>query len=1059
MRPLRLKMQAFGSYGKETLIDFEKIEQNLFLITGDTGAGKTTIFDAIVFALYGEASSSSNKKEGVVLQSQYVDYEWEPFVELIFTDGDNMRYTVRRVPAHLKTITRGTSKGGQRKISGSVSLIMPDGTEYPSKETDGKLREIIGLTKGQFMQIAMIAQGEFMELLRAKSDDKKEIFRKLFNTEIYDDIVNELNNRRSKKVQELAVIKTQCQSEAARIHIPGDYADAPEIIKLKKLIENGEVSAAGDFVDQLGALCDYLNEKSKEAEAEYAKADRVRKEKLEKLNNARSILKWYEQLEAANKKIEQYCQQEDEIRQAKELAVKIRSAYEIKEKYERSQESRKRVIDTESSLKKLEGELPSFIEILSIAEREENEKRKAYDAELKRYSIVNENVEKTRKNFEKIADIRAKIQSIRASLDNVVKDRSDYELALEKLKKQEIDWKTQSEEMKDIPVLLAQKEAKYQESKNLKEEFKRLQAQRSEVDESFKKMEKNKIVYAKIKEQYQAQNDVYESQRQAFLDEQAGILAAELRDGEPCPVCGSIEHPHPMGKSDIHVDISPEKLNEYRENVEKLRLDQEKASAECSSSIAQYTTQKGIYEETFTELYEKINKNICELPEKADLDDIKKILEGFCLGIQKEVIKLKASLEKLETIQTSLQNIDRRRDDINEHLSMVWESENEIKTDLERENGILNNLNENLIYKTEKDAQDALDDVIKSEEKSEKEHNLAAKNLNKHQKQRNEAETLIAKYSNELPELSAKASADDHDYTRKMSEKNLTEEEWKELTETYHPESEKEILDRVSAFEQNKIAAMAQVDSAQKAIGDEKKPLIDESEAASNVAELRYNEIETLRNSIRHDLKDNETVYDSLRKKIDERKGVLEEHRRIDSLYRMTSGKVSGARMDLETYVQRYYLERILYAANRRFREMTAGQFELRMYDYDKAGEGKNKGLDLMVYSTVTGKEREVRTLSGGESFMAALSLALGMADQIQDSSAAISLDIMFIDEGFGSLDEHSRNQAVRVLKDMAEGSRLIGIISHVTELKQDIEDQLIVSKDENGSHVRWQIS
>lgn len=163
--------------------------------------------------------------------------------------------------------------------------------------------------------------------------------------------------------------------------------------------------------------------------------------------------------------------------------------------------------------------------------------------------------------------------------------------------------------------------------------------------------------------------------------------------------------------------------------------------------------------------------------------------------------------------------------------------------------------------------------------------------------------------------------------------------------------------------------------------------------------------------------------------------------------------------MDLETYVQRYYLERILYAANRRFQEMSAGQFEFRMYDLEKAGEGKNRGLDLMVYSTVTGKEREVRTLSGGESFMAALSLALGMADQIQENSAAVNLDMMFIDEGFGSLDEHSRNQAVKVLQEMAEGSRLIGIISHVTELKQEIEDQLIVNKDENGSRVRWQIS
>ena len=188
MRPRKLTMQAFGSYGKKTEIDFQKAEQNLFLITGDTGAGKTTIFDAIVFALYGEASSGLNKKEGVVLQSQYVEMNVEPFVELTFSEGKNEFYTVRRVPRHLKLLTRGAGKNtATREVPGSVSLVMPDGTEYPAKESDKKLGEIVGLTKNQFMQVAMIAQGEFMELLRAKSDDKKVIFRKLFNTELYQD--------------------------------------------------------------------------------------------------------------------------------------------------------------------------------------------------------------------------------------------------------------------------------------------------------------------------------------------------------------------------------------------------------------------------------------------------------------------------------------------------------------------------------------------------------------------------------------------------------------------------------------------------------------------------------------------------------------------------------------------------------------------------------------------------------------------------------------------------------------------------------------------------------
>ena len=287
----------------------------------------------------------------------------------------------------------------------------------------------------------------------------------------------------------------------------------------------------------------------------------------------------------------------------------------------------------------------------------------------------------------------------------------------------------------------------------------------------------------------------------------------------------------------------------------------------------------------------------------------------------------------------------------------------------------------------------------------------------------------------------------------------MTEEAWKQLAKENSRDDEKTLTDTVNAYREAKAAAIAQKKAASETIGKVQKPDLAKIKTEKEEAETVYQTAEKKYNQLKMDCKNNQEILTALSARMEKRKAVVEEHARIDALYRMTSGNVSGSRMDLETFVQRYYLERILYAANRRFQEMSAGQFELRMYDLKKAGEGKNRGLDLMVYSTVTGKEREVRTLSGGESFMAALSLALGMADQIQQSSAAINLDMMFIDEGFGSLDEHSRNQAVRVLQEMAEGSRLIGIISHVSELKQEIEDQLIVVKDENGSHVKWQIS
>jgi exonuclease SbcC len=202
-------------------------------------------------------------------------------------------------------------------------------------------------------------------------------------------------------------------------------------------------------------------------------------------------------------------------------------------------------------------------------------------------------------------------------------------------------------------------------------------------------------------------------------------------------------------------------------------------------------------------------------------------------------------------------------------------------------------------------------------------------------------------------------------------------------------------------------------------------------------------------------LKENQKTEKNLQKIRKDQGAAMEEASVLDTLYKQVSGKTSGARMDLETYVQRYYLKRVLEAANIRFQEMTEGEFTLKMYDIEKAGEGRNHGLDLRALSASTGKEQDVAMLSGGESFLAALSLALGLSDQVQSNN----IDMMFIDEGFGTLDEEMRAQAVRVLMSMAGGNKLVGFISHVEELQHEIDDQLIVEKNRNnhrGSTVRW---
>ena len=1062
MKPLKLKMQAFGSYGEETLIDFDKVNQNLFLITGDTGAGKTTIFDAIVFALYGEASSSANKKEGVVLQSQYVDFAKEPFVELIFSEGNNADseiYTVRRVPRHLKPITRGAGKGGQREITGSVSLIMPDGMEYPSKEADSKLQEIVDLTKSQFMQVAMIAQGEFMDLLRAKSDDKKVIFRKLFNTEMYQDIVTELGNRKREKDKEIAILKTQCQTEAVRIRIPETYELQKEMQQSRRQIEEGQTAGLADFMDRLGALCNWMKKELEIAESAYKEVECARTSKGEELAKAEELLKWFVQFEKAEEELQRYEAQEPEMIRAKELAGQIRAVYEIAEKYNQYHEAETTWTDSVRVLKEWEEKIPKLLETLKAAQTTEKTEHQKYNQEIERYSIISEKVRKSREILNAIRQKEREITADKRAAENAEKDFAEAETALENQEKQEAEWKKESDKLADTDKMLAGWEAGSQEAESLRQELDAVSDIRDQAGESLAKAKKKLEIYAKTSKEYQEHKDSYEKMRQMFLNEQAGMLAADLKPGIPCPVCGSTDHPHPFAGAVDHVDISPEKLQKIAEDVENLRTKQEQAANESHAAKTRYETRKENFVAAVGRLCNRMQKSIPEIQKDAGLSEMNEALKIWKNAIDRSLKTLKKDAEKLGKIRELLQNADDQRGKLKEKLELCRTAQTEAARKLTEDTAQLNSFRTSCEFASEKEASDTLEKAEIAKQASEKIYKRAADALDAASSAKQNAETLIAKYQKEIPAQEENFAVKKAAYMDFMQEKQMTEEAWKQLAKENSRDDEKELTDTVNAYREAKAAAIAQKKAANEAIGEAQKPDLDKIKAEKEETETVYQMAEKKYNQLKMDCKNNQEIFTALSARMEKRKAVVEEHARIDTLYRMTSGNVSGSRMDLETFVQRYYLERILYAANRRFQEMSAGQFELRMYDLKKAGEGKNRGLDLMVYSTVTGKEREVRTLSGGESFMAALSLALGMADQIQQSSAAINLDMMFIDEGFGSLDEHSRNQAVRVLQEMAEGSRLIGIISHVSELKQEIEDQLIVTKDENGSHVKWQIS
>ncbi|MBQ6583102.1 MAG: SMC family ATPase [Mogibacterium sp.] len=332
MKPVQLTMQAFGSYGKRTVIDLTVPGQNLFLITGDTGAGKTTIFDAIVFALYGEASSGSNKKKGEELHSHYAETELEPYVELVFTEwngGEEEKYTVRRSPWYERPAKRRGAK--PQRISEKVALTMPDGTEYPSKETDAKLIEIVGLTKTQFMQVAMIAQGEFMELLRADSNKKKEIFRRLFGTELFQDIVTELDQRCKEMYRKISAVQAEFRQEISHVTVPDSYGKAELLRAARDRIARADTFSVTDLEflqEELGRLCAVLEAERGQAEKAVEAAAGARDTQRDRYTEAEALSRLYQQLDRAESELENCRQAEGAAKGHKEQMVLIRAAYE-----------------------------------------------------------------------------------------------------------------------------------------------------------------------------------------------------------------------------------------------------------------------------------------------------------------------------------------------------------------------------------------------------------------------------------------------------------------------------------------------------------------------------------------------------------------------------------------------------------------------------------------------------------------------------------------------------------------------------------------------------------
>ena len=928
MKPLKLTMSAFGSYAGKNVIDFTGQQQGIFLITGDTGAGKTTIFDAITYALYNQ--TSGGERNGNMMRSQYAQPETETYVELEFLYR-GQTYRVRRNPDYKITKTLKNGRIREQKVPHSVELTLPDGTVFPEKKnaTDAKIIEILGLTADQFSQIVMIAQGDFLKLLYTKSDERKMIFSKLFRTDIYWKIQENLRRKSMEMDERIQENDRAFEQEKSRI-IP---LPENEEIPLDELVER---------------LRERLKDALKEQNLRRANVEELNK-KITKYEEINKLFRSLEKIRQNGKELEARQVESKERRQQIENALKADKVLVAEQQNLRQQQA---VEQSVQAIAKMEETLTNNQEMFEtlktqLQEAEAKQKREAADIQKKMLAL-----EQSFPSYEALQNARSEEQQAKKVWEDLGKTSEE------------------SFHKKEAGIAA------------LKEQQKR---QEQIVEQTKKNWEQTSLSASESAKHYE---HMYE----AFLKEQAGILAENLSAGCPCPVCGSTVHLDPAKLSDHAVtELEVEQAKKTRAAAEERRdlayaaFETEKTEKQKLAQAVEKEEADFVLEQTIAKQQRKeAEQNYVSLQKTAE-----QIREKLVYPSLAEAKKQYAAMQK--ALEAAEQEIAKKRQKVSE----LAEAMNTLKGQklAEEEN---QKTAKKLAAKTEKEYAKLLE---KSGFVSEETYHLAI-----------------------LPE---------------RSRSKLEREEKEYESQCLRQQSEQKLLEK-------QVSGKTYTDTTE--LNEQLKA----EKQALKEAEKTYMELHTAYENDRAVLQ-NCAVYLEKGKKLESEDQV------IKSLSKTANGRLSGsAKIDFETYIQRQYFKQIIHEANKRLLTMSNHQFILKLKEEANTGRKTNEGLDISVYSLVTDSERDVKTLSGGESFLAALAMALGLSDIVERSAGAIHPDMMFIDEGFGSLDAQSRQQAIEVLGELAGDSRMVGIISHVTELKEQIDRKLVVSRTDKGSRAVW---
>jgi len=1113
MKPLKLTLSAFGPYAGETVIDFTQLGgQGLFLVTGDTGAGKTTIFDGITFALYGE--TSGGVREASMLRSKYAEPETPTYAEYIF-EYKGAVYTVKRSPDYERPKTRGK---GMTMQKGEALLTFSDGRAPVTKlkEVNQAVTDLIGLDMKQFTQIAMIAQGDFRKLLLADTEERSNIFRKLFHTDIYKVIQEKLKFEAGGLDKAYKELLRSIRQYTEQVRYSVEDPLGQQWALMEKNGFEGNLEEGLEVLEQfLKADKDTLKALNKQIKENDAKLEnmnqlfgKVHKEadakaRKEKLLEEREIL--FPQLEQVQKDAENAAKEPEEIQQ---LIFSIQKEKEKLDRYTNLEKLISEIEDASVLIEKLKTDSTALQNRQKETKAVLEEKQKEYQATDRTEK------EKAETDFQK-----EKIDSLYAG---VYKNCGNLEFLLTKimnLETQAKEMKTQSEQMKKE---LADLEEQIVSGGNLEarenslimrlQQIQKMKDQQKRCQILEKEAESKKKAYLIASQKRTEIKEFLNRMEQAYLDAQAGVLAAGLQEGMPCPVCGSVHHPK--------LTQMPEKVP-TEEQLKKQKMVAETAEQAASDSSVQAGEAAGLVQRSKEELTEGIKSYVAQfLPEekteeilrneitdselrsfvkdqeshaqteleeiqkqkKAQLD-LQKKKEEFSRQLEqhaKEFQKLQISIEKRKSQQESIQ--EQLQNQLDEPI-FSWLRE-DTQQKMISDSGLQQDQNSKAVYQQGSQEVSLLLQQGRTAAEWLKQQQDILDQKRKDQtaflEQRKLLETQISKVQTEITTLTDRINQNQQQTAAEKSRSEQMQKQRENMEKELGERTKEEILSQIQlqTRERKKLEThyktvtevkealekrMTELNSVITSLTEQLKESANISIEELNVQKENFTQqkksLSADRDEIHARLEINGDMYEKIRRQQTELLKTETRWKWMKSLSDTANGTITGkARIMLETYIQMQYFDRILARANIRLMTMSSGQYELVRRKENKSRVGKT-GLELDVVDHYNGTVRSVKTLSGGETFQASLSLALGLSDEIQSSSGGIQLDTMFVDEGFGSLDEDALDQAIRALKDLSQGSRLVGIVSHVTELKERIDKKIIVTKkrteDGVGSTIR----